>query len=535
MSPTSFRLNSVPHRPVLRVWAALMLVLVICAYLLAIVLAAGCAFLAVASALSLFSDFNLWAALFAVGAVSCAISIFWSVLPRRIKISEPGPLLDPTSQERLFSEIRDIAAEFKEPMPSAVYLMLEPNAWVAQRGGFLGFGGRRVAAIGLPLLAILNMSEFRAVLAHEFAHYYGGDTRFGPYLQKARDSLAESLRRLSSDFLGFMSRWAVVAILRLIVIFVLSLYWKLFLRITLLVSRKWEYRADELACAVAGAQPLVNGLRKAESAGLAWRSFWTTEAAPFLQSGFRPPLANGFERFLSAPAIAKQVETITRSNLDKEKPGPLDSHPTFSQRSARALSYPYPSPAEDRTPALSLLAGSEVLEMHALQKLLPNLKIENLPLVTWDQAGPQVYVPDWRRLTAEYRDLLVPYTVADMPVAINNTGAFAAAIRDPQGMLLTREQRAERALSLLWIAFNLALIDAGWEMHTSPGDFCLTRGAERLTPSIIVRNLKSGSISKPDYLALVARLEIAHLPLAPPALDTQERADAMPLRAMSRR
>src|SRR5205807_4245246 len=145
-----------------------------------------------------------------------------------------------------------IAAEFKEPMPSTVYLILEPNAWVAQRGGFLGFGGRRVAALGLPLLTILTLSEFRAVLAHEFAHYYGGDTSFGPYLQKARESLAGSLRRLSSDFLGFMTRWGVVGILRLIVIYILALYWKLFLRLTLLVSRKWEYRADELACTVAG-------------------------------------------------------------------------------------------------------------------------------------------------------------------------------------------------------------------------------------------------------------------------------------------
>src|SRR5438105_455668 len=152
MTPTPSRLDSVPRRPSLRLWAALMLILVVFAYVLAILLAVGCGLIAVGAGLSLLSDFNIWLAFLCLGGASCAISIFWSVLPRRTKIPEPGPALDSTSQKRLFAEISAIAAEFKEPMPSTVYLILEPNAWVAQRGGFLGFGGRRVAALGLPLL-----------------------------------------------------------------------------------------------------------------------------------------------------------------------------------------------------------------------------------------------------------------------------------------------------------------------------------------------------------------------------------------------
>ncbi len=512
-----------------------MLVLVVCAYLLAILLAVGCGFLAVVSGLSLFSDFNLWLAFLSIGAATCALSIFWSILPRRANLPEPGPALDPTIQKRLFAEIRAMADEFREPMPSAVYLMVEPNAWVAQRGGFLGFGGRRVAALGLPLMATLDISEFRAVLAHEFAHYYGGDTTFGPYLQRARESLSASLLRLSSGFMGFMSRWAIVAVLRLVVVFVLSLYWKVFLRLTLLVSRKWEYRADELACAVAGAQPLVRGLRRAEAACVAWKAFWNTEAAPYLQSGFRPPLADGFRRFLASPMVARQVESVTSAALEKQKPGPFDSHPTFSQRSTRADSYGYPAPPEDRSPALDLLAGTESLEVSALQKLLPDLKIENLPFVTWEEAGSKVYAPQWRRFATEYRDLLTPYRVADMPAAIANLGAFASTSRDPQGLLLTREQRSERALSLLWAAFQVALVDAGWEMHTEPGDFYLSRGSDRIAPSALVRSLKSGSTRPEDYLKFVSKLEIGQLPLAPADVGPQDRTDAMPLRAISRR
>ncbi|HJZ99199.1 MAG TPA: M48 family metallopeptidase, partial [Candidatus Solibacter sp.] len=236
-----------------------------------------------------------------LGAITCAISIVLSILPRPDRFSPPGPAIDPATQSRLFAEVAAIAEEFGEPMPASVYLMMDCNAWVANRGGFLGFGSRRVMALGYPLLAVLTVSEFRAVIAHEFAHYYGGDTGFGPWTQKARDAIVGSLQRLSADagFLHAISRWAYIGILRAIVVWTLALYWKLFLRLTLLVSRQWEYRADELASAVAGAKPLVECLRKMPRTTLGWKPDWATEALPSLNSGFLPPLADGFTRFLA--------------------------------------------------------------------------------------------------------------------------------------------------------------------------------------------------------------------------------------------
>lgn len=58
-------------------------------------------------------------------------------------------------------------------MPAKVYLVPEVNAWVCERGGFMGIGSRMVMGIGLPLLKLLNVDEFKGVIAHEFGHYYG--------------------------------------------------------------------------------------------------------------------------------------------------------------------------------------------------------------------------------------------------------------------------------------------------------------------------------------------------------------------------
>jgi len=69
-------------------------------------------------------------------------------------------------------------------MPAEVYLIAEANAWVIDRGGIMGCGSRRVMGLGLPLLQVLSVYQLRAVLAHEFGHFHGGDTKLGPWVYK---------------------------------------------------------------------------------------------------------------------------------------------------------------------------------------------------------------------------------------------------------------------------------------------------------------------------------------------------------------
>jgi len=507
----SNRLQSVPRRPVLWLCAIVSILLVVFAYLLALAMAVGLGFAAVAFVAS----GNGTLILLSIGAVTCCLIILWSITPRPDRFTPPGPELTAAAQPRLFAEISATAAEFREPMPASVYLMMAPNAWVAQRGGMLGFGSRRVMALGYPLLAVLTVSEFRAVIAHEFAHYYGGDTGLGPWTNKAREAIMLSLQRLSSDsgLLHTLSRWAVIAILRLLVIGTLALYWKLFLRLTLLVSRQAEYRADELASAIAGAQPLLASLRKLTEAGFGWTPFWTMEAAPSLESGFRPPLADGFTRFLAAPEIARQIQPQVKKELVQETPAALATHPTFHQRSQRALSHQYPAAAQDDAPALSLFDDMPGVELAMLRTLFPDPRTDTLKPVAWDAVGTTVYVPNWRESVTQYRDLLAPLRAADVPDALANIGSIAAQLRDPPGMLLTREQRAGRAAALLWMALALALLDAGWELHAQPGDFYLARGADKLSPPDLVRRIRQGILSAEGYRDLVRHLGVGELRL----------------------
>ena len=121
-------------------------------------------------------------------------------------------------------------------MPSEVYLVPDVNAWVSSRGGVMGFGSRRVMGIGLPLLHVTRVAEMEAVLAHEFGHYHGGDTRLGPWIYKTRTAIGRTLEALGDGWLQVPFR----------------AYGNFFLRVTQAISRAQEFTADRLAATLFG-------------------------------------------------------------------------------------------------------------------------------------------------------------------------------------------------------------------------------------------------------------------------------------------
>ncbi|MBN1610539.1 MAG: M48 family metallopeptidase [Polyangiaceae bacterium] len=174
--------------------------------------------------------------------------ILWSVLPRLDRFEPPGPQLTEHAHPQLFALIRDVADKTGQAMPREVYLVADVNAFVAQRGGIMGLFSRRVMGLGLPLLALLSVSELRAVLAHEFGHFHGGDTMLGPWIYKTRSAMARTIIALAergSSIVRKPFEW----------------YGNFFLGITHSISRAQELSADALAARVAGGRHLVSGLK----------------------------------------------------------------------------------------------------------------------------------------------------------------------------------------------------------------------------------------------------------------------------------
>ncbi len=249
-------------------------------------------------------NINLW--ILMVSGVVVAATILYSMWPRRDRFIPPGVLIDLSAHPAFSSE---------------------------DQGGIFGFGSHRIMAIGLPLLSVLTVSEFRAVLAHEFAHYFGGDTKFGPWVYKTETALIRSFQNIAS--IGWSGRLpAAFRLLQMLITGALKWYFVGFLRLIRFISRIREFRADELAALVAGSEAMAQGLRKIGGASAAWPTYWDTEVGPILSKGGIPAIGDGFVRFMAAPRISAQLTKIAESELSSDETKPFDTHPPLKKRLA---------------------------------------------------------------------------------------------------------------------------------------------------------------------------------------------------------
>ena len=431
--------------------------------------------------------------------IACVIGagiVLWSILPRRDRFEAPGPQLDPAQQPRLFAEVSSIAQSLGQEVPHEVYLIPEINAWVSQCGGIMGAGSRRVMALGLPLLSLLTVSQFRAVLAHEFGHYHAGDTRLGVWVYKTRTAIWRTVQNL-----GRQESW---------VYYLFNWYNKFFLRVTLAISRAQEYAADQLAAKFAGADALIEGLKQLHRGSAAWVAYLQSEWLPVVSEGYCPPLSRGFQLFLQVPEISAPVEQSLTTELKEGKAAPLDSHPSLPERIAAVsgTALTATQPAEDNAPASSLLDGLE----HADNLLGLSAVDQPLRLLAWEDVLPSVWVPVWNKQVSSQTEALRGVTVGQLGHQLYSR-ALRERLKNPPGIWPTTEERAEMARGITGCAFCLVLLRAGWTFHTLPGQMFCEKNGERIQPFQLVRSVSTGELSVEKWQETCARAGIQDLPL----------------------
>lgn len=385
------------------------------------------------------------------------VAVLWSLVPRLGRFVPPGPALTEGDQPRLFGLIKQVANEMGQPMPRQVYLFPEANAFVASVGGFLGLGSRRVLGVGLGLLAVENVSQVKATLAHEFGHFARGDTRLGGLTYGMRNAMIRSVEQLErqNSVVAAPFRWIS----------------RLYLRITQAISRQQELLADEWSVRIAGKTAHVSGLRQeavhAESFGL----FLRHEVHPLAGDGVAPKnLYEAFRKF-SASSRYKQLEPALLK-LIAERPGaPFDSHPALAERIAWAHSLRASDLPVDHTPGISLLDGAEAYETQFSRQLAgPALKA-----VEWSEIGAAM-APRLERTAAR-----VQVRVEGMNVQLGldvlrnqpRRDAFVQAV-DPALIEWNTPDRAQHLegnlASALEAYLGVLLAARGFSWESSPGE-----------------------------------------------------------------
>lgn len=453
----------------------------------------------------------------AFGAV-VGLTILWSLIPKGHKAEINGVLIDLGKEKRLQAEIGAIAAAMHEPMPTEVYLVGDANAFVIEENG----GKRRIMGLGLPLMQMMTIAQFRAVLAHEFGHYYSGDTRLGPWVYNTRQAMVRVYENLGkkSNILKLLTRWAVVSALYLLLMGGMRLYWKVFMRITQAISRRQELRSDELACHVAGSQALIDGLACIRRCGAALSSYWNSVVLPVAASGFQPQLADGFLRFMSAPQIAKATAEYLQKQSAEEKTSPFDTHPPLGMRMEKAKALNLPAPDKEGSsgndlPMISLIDDLPTLEGGLLKKYVPALAAADLKPLAWDATGMDVYVPLWRKQVAGFLPAFGEKAVKDLPGLVKAPQALMELVQNPQGRKLTIPQREARAMDVLFSALALCLVDHGWKLITQPGVLYLESGDSKIQPGETIAAIKAGKLSAQEWEAYCVERGMTDWVLAP--------------------
>ncbi len=440
-----------------------------------------------------------------------ALAIAVSVLPRRERFAAPGARLGEIDQPRLFRLVREVAAATGERMPDEVYATAQMNAAVTDRGGFLGMGTKRILIVGLPLAQSLTVDELRAVLAHEFGHFAGNDTRVGAWLYRTRASIERTVSSLAQQ--GPWLRWPFVG------------YGRMFLRISHAVSRQQEYAADVVSARAAGAGPAIRALEKIEGFAPAWDGYLQSEFLAILSAGWRPPLLDGFRRFLTHPGVSRRVDELRESSLAHDLQDPHDTHPPTRRRieALRALDPGEPATGGD-VPSIELFDGLADIETRAVLRGFRGGPIASLETVAWSEVGARVALPSARAIRERVSSsLLGGATLADLPACAGRLGELGRVLAEALEVDLQVEQRSGFAADLLSQCALAALVERGFEIDANPGGAHVARlGDQAVAPRDVLIDAArasdhEGTFDAAAWRARCEALGIADQPLGHPS------------------
>jgi Zn-dependent protease with chaperone function len=499
--------------------------MVVLSYLLVIALALGCLALPVFLLwyLPLGGPVNLviYRLLLSAFGLVAGPTILWSLVPSDDQHEINGIRIDLVQEKRLAKEIEAIAGALRESMPSEVYLISDANAFVSERNATKGFGRRRILALGLPLLQMLTIEQFRAVLAHEFAHYYAGDTRLGPWVYEARGSLMRVYENLgkNSNVLRHIRRLGIVSVVYRLLMGGLRMYWRVFMRITQAISRRQESRSDELACYIAGSQPLIDGLEGIRRCNAGLSAFWSSYVMPVAMGGFQPDLANGFRQFMQVPQVVKATSEFLSHQASVAKPSPFDSHPPLSERIDRARHINVPaahgSVLENAgLPVISLIESVGSLEASLLKKVVPSLAAADLKPLNWETAGTDIYIPAWRKRVANFLPFLSAKRMGDLPLLVLDPRLVTELLPNRSTGRLDQTQRFASAYDVLFCVLVLCLLENGWKLIAQPGYLTLENGASTVDPAKVIGAIRNGTLSVVAWRDFRAERGIGDWPLA---------------------
>ncbi len=370
---------------------------------------------------------NFWVIVFGLGLITAGISVIIFLVKFIFAVSkdENSQRVEIREQEqpRLYAFIRELTAATGTSFPKKIFLSPDTNAGVFYNSSFwsMFLPIRKNLDIGLGLVNSVNVSEFKAVMAHEFGHFSQRSMKLGSFTYNVNRVIHNMLydNRGYTDFLNSWGRihGALALLARMTAKIAQGIQWVLrrmygFINKRYMgLSREMEFHADAVAAGVAGGNNLVSALSRIEIAGSCYNTALGEANARVKQNKVsRNIFSNQLTIFRAVAAeyglpLVEGLPVVTINSLSSLGGGGTRinfknqwaSHPTLQERKQHLDALRLEMAADD-TSAWSLFDNAAVLQEKATARLYQPVKFEGQV----EHYDPQQFEREYTGRKSEY-------------------------------------------------------------------------------------------------------------------------------------
>lgn len=267
-----------------------------------------------------------------------------------------GMLKTAEEAPRLHAVVAEVAKRVDTDPVHEIYVAPGSAIGVHQegRGPFGVFGiKRRVLTLGLSTMHYLTISELKAILAHEYAHFSHRDTFYSRFIYAVTGSITQALQGMGSTGgrLNYVNPF----------FWFLYLYYKAYSLLAAGYSRSREFLADRMASSLYGADIFGSALTKVTTDGTLFEMTVYQNISKLLEEDKAfVNMYDAFRQYRDQEMNKQEREELYQKLLD-EKGSLFASHPTFGER-MQAISALPKAEQTDSTPALQLFEDAEGIE-----------------------------------------------------------------------------------------------------------------------------------------------------------------------------
>jgi Zn-dependent protease with chaperone function len=326
------------------------------------------------------------------------------------------------TEPALFSFIKQITDETGAPFPKRIYLSGEVNASVSYDSSFwsMFFPVRKNLTIGLGLVNATNLSEFKAIMGHEFGHFSQKSMKLGSYIYNVNKVVYNMLYE-NESYGNLIQKWGsihgIFAILAHITVWVVRMIQKLLQVVYSLINKiysglslQMEYHADAVAASVAGSNHLVTSLYRLEAADMCYNSLigyyntWLAEqykaeniyrdhtyVMTYFSEEFKAPVANGLMQVNEHTLASFSQSNIVIKNQ-------WASHPSAKERQEKLESLGLTTEADHRSPWI-LFADAAATQAQMTTLLFSGITYEKEPVLL----SEEVFISKYTTLSNRYK------------------------------------------------------------------------------------------------------------------------------------